>query len=240
LDPNCADALEVNLRRGAYVRQEAVIRDISFVLPSGAMLLIMGHNGAGKTTLLRAIAGLLPITDAEISLSGRQIRGGPVERMAMGLGFVAAGRHCFPRLTVRENFMVAGETRQCRGAEMNGRIDEVLALFPELVALVSKAAGQLSGGQQRMVALGIGLIQRPKVLLVDEPSLGLAPSVVNRVYEAVTAMRNEFGMSVVVVEQNVDLERVKFDELLMLRTGSMALKVERAMIPTPDELLAYF
>lgn len=240
LDRNPDNALEVSLRSGGYRRSEDVIRKIDLVLPSGSMLLIMGHNGAGKTSLLKAIFGLLPNVDADMYLYGNEVTGSPNNRVKMGLGYVAAGRHCFPHLSVRENFAVAGESRHCRGAELEKRIEQVLSVFPELGSMMDKVAGQMSGGQQRMVALGIGLVQQHRVLLIDEPSLGLAPTVVNRVYEAVAVMRQEFGMSVVVVEQNVDLRYVNFDELLMLRTGDVAFRAERSEVPAPEELLVYF
>lgn len=183
-----------------------VIRDASIGIDSGEAVGLVGRNGAGKTTFLAALAGLLSGTTGSIALAGAEVSGLPAHRRAAaGMAIVASGGRLFKSLTVEENLAIG--VREPGAA----KLDEVYRLFPELVALRARYAGKLSGGERQMVAIGRALMLGPRLLLMDEPSEGLAPIVVLRVAEAIKALRAQ-GMSILLAEQNV-----KFTNLICQR-----------------------
>jgi branched-chain amino acid transport system ATP-binding protein len=178
------------------------LRGVSFAVPAGAIVTILGANGAGKTTILKTVSGVMDPQKGSITLEGRQIQGLDPDRVArLGLSHVPEGREVFPFLTVRENLRMGAYTR--RDADGVARDLEMVAeYFPVLAARAEQRAGSLSGGEQQMLAIARALMARPKVMLLDEPSLGLAPVVVDEVYDAIGAIA-ESGVSVLVVEQDV-------------------------------------
>jgi branched-chain amino acid transport system ATP-binding protein len=178
------------------------VRSVSLEIHPGECVALIGANGAGKTTTLRAIAGLLPLRAGRIVFEGRPLPGlDPRRVVELGLAHVPEGRQVFPSLTVRENLEMGARTPGARAAR-RGSLDEVFALFPRLEERQRQVAGTLSGGEQQMLAIGRGLMARPRLLLLDEPSLGLAPLAVRGILEIVETV-NRRGTTILLVEQNV-------------------------------------
>jgi branched-chain amino acid transport system ATP-binding protein len=203
-----------------------VLRGVSIGVPRGAVVAVLGSNGAGKTTLLRAITGLLPlhsgaITKGSVLLEGVRIDGRDAPAIVRGgVGQVMEGRRIFPSFTVDENLRAGAFTRRNR-ADVQASYDRVLELFPKLVDLRRTTAGYLSGGEQQMVAIGRALMADPRVLLLDEPSLGLAPLIVEQIAEIIAEV-NRQGTSVVLVEQNATMALRLADHGYILENGRVA------------------
>jgi branched-chain amino acid transport system ATP-binding protein len=179
---------------------------------------LLGHNGAGKTTTLRAIMGLLPARAGEITFDDRRVdRAGVAERVAMGLRLLPEGRGVFPDLSVTDNIAVVA----ARNANEKPlfRPADVFRLFPALVERRAIRAGSLSGGQQQMLALGLAILGTPRCLLLDEPSIGLAPNLVERLFEQVSSVCKEHGVSAVLVEQNVAAAMRIADRIVIMNNG---------------------
>ena len=177
-----------------------VLHGMSLEIRAGQIVTLIGANGAGKTTTLRTLLGLTRIRQGSIQFLGRQLVGQRAFKISlMGLGFVPQERSIFPTMTVRENLQMGGYT--LRSAKVTERIDYVTGFFPILKERISQQAGTLSGGERRMLAIGRALIMEPKLLMLDEPSLGLAPKVVDAVFERVEAIHDN-GMTILIVEQN--------------------------------------
>jgi branched-chain amino acid transport system ATP-binding protein len=174
---------------------------VSLEVGDGELVAIIGANGAGKTTLLMAISGVVPLRGGRVTFAGRTLAGlAPHEIVRLGVGHAPEGRRIFPRLSVRENLELGGFARP-DGAEVRRDIDEVCGLFPVLGERLGQLGGTLSGGEQQMLALGRALVGRPRLLLLDEPSLGLAPLVVAKIFEVIGGLAAR-GIAVVLVEQN--------------------------------------
>lgn len=171
-------------------------------LDEGEIVALMGPNGAGKSTVLKALFGIAPLAGGTVSWHGEQISPVAHEMVARGISFVPQGRQIFKSLTVRENLEVGGYTVPSKAIVAN-RIDEVLELFPDLKKKLNEKARSLSGGQQQMVAIARGLMTDPKVLLLDEPSLGLSPKVVKEVFAKIKEINERRGMAIMVVEHNI-------------------------------------
>ncbi|GAA5180574.1 ABC transporter ATP-binding protein [Rugosimonospora acidiphila] len=180
-----------------------VLHAVDLRVPEGTICAVLGANGAGKTTLLRTLSGLLRPAAGRVLLDGADLRGVPVEQLVRrGLAHVPEGRGVIDELTVEENLRLGGLFRADRRA-LRGPLDEVYQLFPSLAARRGYAGHQLSGGERQMLALGRALIARPRLLLLDEPSLGLAPLVVAQIMALLRRLRDETGLTVLLVEQNV-------------------------------------
>jgi branched-chain amino acid transport system ATP-binding protein len=178
------------------------VRAVSLEVRAGEIVALIGGNGAGKTTTLRAISGLLPVRRGHVELDGRPITGhGPAAIVAAGVAHVPEGRQLFPTMTVLENLELGARGRESR-ARRAETLAEVFALFPRLSERTRQLAGTLSGGEQQMVAIGRALMARPRLLMLDEPSLGLAPVVVGAIFANLVTI-NRAGITVLVVEQNV-------------------------------------
>jgi branched-chain amino acid transport system ATP-binding protein len=183
----------------AGYRDLVAVRDVSLEVRAGEVVALIGSNGAGKTTTLRAITGLLPVGRGQVEFDGHRIDGQPSSVIVgRGIAHVPEGRQLFPSLTVRENLELGGRDRRARAAGL----DDVFALFPRLRERERQLAGTLSGGEQQMCAIGRGLMARPRLLLLDEPSLGLAPVMVRLIFETLRAI-NGRGTTILLVEQNV-------------------------------------
>ena len=207
-----------------------VLHGISFSLPENGATGLLGANGAGKTTTLRAISGTVRTT-GRILFEGRDISGlGPDRTAHLGIAHVPEGRGTIGQLSVRENLLVGAYQRRDR-AQIATDIDYVLDLFPNLQARVKSNAAALSGGEQQMLAVARAFMAKPRVILLDEASLGLAPSTARRVYDAVVRLRREAQVSMVVVEQNANLAFSVVDDATVLETGRVALSGSR------DELM---
>ncbi len=193
--------LRVRSVRVSYGRVLAV-HDVSLSLQAGAIGAVVGANGAGKSTLLRAIAGLNRIDAGRIELDGAAIDGLPAHRrVGLGISLVPEGRRLFPRLTVRRNLELGAFTRR-DPREIRESLERALETFPFLADRQEQLAGTLSGGEQQMLAIARGLMSRPRLLLLDEPSWGVAPKLVARIFETIAAV-NRGGVAVLLVEQNV-------------------------------------
>ena len=212
-----------------------VLHGVSFALDAGRVLALLGRNGAGKTTCMSTIIGFLPPRDGEIRLFGEPItRLSPEAISRRGVGFVPQGRRIFPTLTVRENLMVA---QQSRGdPAQSWTLERVLDLFPRLQERLQQAAGSLSGGEQQMLAIARALMGNPRLLLMDEPSEGLAPLIVAEVKRTIARLKAE-GQSIVLVEQNVKLALDLADEVVMLNTGRVAFSGSVDAVRNNDELI---
>ncbi len=198
-----ASLLEVRGLDVFYGRVRA-LSGVGLSVARGEMVTIVGPNGAGKTTLLRAIMGLVPARAGTVTVEGRSITGEPTEGIVrLGLGMVPEGRDLFAPLTVRENLVLGAYSRprRARRAAMTADLDGVLALFGALKARLGTPAGTLSGGEQQMVAIGRALMARPRLLLLDEPSVGLAPLVISVIFRALETLKAE-GLTILLVEQN--------------------------------------
>jgi branched-chain amino acid transport system ATP-binding protein len=194
-----------------------VLHGVSFAVSPGRVLALLGRNGAGKTTCMSTIIGFLPPRDGDIRLFGESITGLPPEAISRkGIGFVPQGRRIFPTLTVRENLLVAQQSRT--GVAKPWTLDRVCDLFPRLKERIAQHAGSLSGGEQQMLAIGRALMGNPRLLLMDEPSEGLAPLIVAEVGRTIARLKAE-GQSIVLVEQNVKLAFDLADDVVMLNTG---------------------
>jgi len=193
--------LEIENLAVSYGRSE-VVHDVTLRVEPGEFVGVLGANGAGKTTTLKAIAGILRAQRGDIRLDGESmLRLDASRRVRAGLVLVPEGRHLFPTMTVEENLRVAAEAIRRRRGDDPISFDDVFDLFPRLHERLRQQAGRLSGGEQQMVALGRGMLSRPKVLLLDEPSLGLAPALVDEVFDAIARLNAE-GLSVLMVEQD--------------------------------------
>jgi branched-chain amino acid transport system ATP-binding protein len=207
----------------------AALRGFSFHLDEGELVAIVGPNGAGKTTTLTALSGLRQPAAGEIVFDGETVVDAPPESLVRrGIALVPEGRHIFTNLTVRENLEIGGAAgRRSSGASPADELDWVLGIFPALKDLLGKGAGSLSGGEQQQLAIGRALISRPRLLMLDEPSLGLAPLIVQRVFDTVQALREEHGMSILLVEQNARAAIELADRTYVLRQGELALTGSR-------------
>ena len=193
--------LEVDDVRMAYGRTEVVF-GVSLDVPEGSFTCLMGRNGVGKTTLLNGIMGMLPLKAGRIRLDGRDITGmASSARARAGIGYVPQGHQVFPHLTARENLRVVLE-RDRRGDPK--AIDDALDVFPRLRALLDRPAGLLSGGQAQQLAIARALVTRPKVLLLDEPTEGIQPSIILEIEDAIADLHRSTGMTILLVEQYVE------------------------------------
>jgi branched-chain amino acid transport system ATP-binding protein len=195
---------------------------VSLTVEEAELVAIIGANGAGKTTLLMAISGIVPPRGGKISFAGRPLAGlQPHEIMRLGVGHSPEGRRIFPRLTVRENLELGGFTQTDR-ARLARDIDEACGLFPVLGDRMQQFGGTLSGGEQQMLAIARALVGRPRLLLLDEPSLGLAPLIVAKVFEVIASLAAR-GIAVVLVEQNARAALRLASRGLVLETGRVTL-----------------
>jgi branched-chain amino acid transport system ATP-binding protein len=195
---------------------------VSLEVPQGEAVGVIGPNGAGKTTLMRVISGLVQLRSGAMTLDGRPIGGLPVHRIVeLGIAHVPENRRLFPRLTVEDNLRIGAFIPQAR-ARFAQQLDRIYDMFPRLKERRDQPAGTLSGGEQQMCAIGRALMSEPKLLLMDEPSAGLAPLVVEQVFDLVRRIRAE-GLTVLIVEQNVQQVLDVVDRAYLLEAGSMKL-----------------
>jgi branched-chain amino acid transport system ATP-binding protein len=195
---------------------------ISFSIDRGEMVTLLGANGAGKTTTLKTISGLLRPKKGTIELDGRSLQSlDPHEIVRLGIAHVPEGRKIFPRLTVLENLKIGAYTR--RVGEIEHDIQRVFKLFPRMEHRYRQVAGTLSGGEQQMLAIGRALMARPKVLLLDEPSMGLAPIIVEQIFETIRSI-NQDGVTVLLVEQNAAMALEISERGYVLETGRIILE----------------
>ena len=199
------------------------LKGVSLQLEQGAIVALIGTNGAGKTTSLRAITGLSPAAAGEIWFDGRQIeRERPERIVALGISMVPEGRHVYPYMSVRDNLLMGAYLRTDK-AGIQADLDKVFGRFPRLKERYRQQGGTLSGGEQQMVAIGRALMARPRLLLLDEPSLGLAPMLVREIAGAIATINREDQVSVILVEQNSRMALKVSSHAYVLETGRVAL-----------------
>ena len=199
----------------------AAIKGVSVVVNQGEIVTLIGANGAGKTTILKTISGLRPVSSGSVNFDGQDINKIPAhERVDLGISQVPEGRGIFPGMTVLENLEMGKFNRKNRKAEMDEDLDRVYTLFPRLKERISQAGGTLSGGEQQMLAMGRALMARPKVLLLDEPSMGLAPQMIANIFRIITEI-NKQGVTILLVEQNAQQALQRADRAYILETGNV-------------------
>jgi branched-chain amino acid transport system ATP-binding protein len=212
--------LEIKDLRVHYGKIEA-IKGVSVVVNQGEIVTLIGANGAGKTTILKTISGLRPVSSGEITFDGANINKIPAhERVDLGISQVPEGRGIFPGMTVLENLEMGKFNRKDRKAEMDEDLDRVYTLFPRLKERAAQAGGTLSGGEQQMLAMGRALMARPKVLLLDEPSMGLAPQMIANIFRIITEI-NKQGVTILLVEQNAQQALQRAHRAYILETGNV-------------------
>ena len=221
--------LELNSVEVLYDDVILVLRGLSLEVEEGRIVALLGSNGAGKTTTLKAISGLLKVedgevTDGSIQFDGREIHGLPADRIVRdGIFQVVEGRHVFEHLTVHENLLAGAHTRRDR-AEVPADLDRVYGYFPRLAERKRQSAGYLSGGEQQMLALGRALMARPRLMLLDEPSLGLAPILVREIFEIIRRINEEEGTTILLVEQNARIALSVADYGYVMEAGRVVLE----------------
>ena len=220
----------------AYYGDSHVLHAVSFALEGGRLLGLLGRNGAGKTTCMAAIMGFLKPRRGSISLYGENVAGLAPDAIARkGICLVPQGRRMFRTLTVRENLMVAAQARKAAGSGWS--IDRVFELFPRLAERAAQLAGSLSGGEQQMLAIGRALMGNPRVLLMDEPSEGLAPQLVAEVGRTIAQLKAE-GQSIVLVEQNIKLTLGLADDVVIINTGAVVFRGTAAETRANERIIA--
>jgi branched-chain amino acid transport system ATP-binding protein len=212
--------LEIKDLRVHYGKIEA-IKGVSVVVNQGEIVTLIGANGAGKTTILKTISGLRPVSSGSITFDGVDINKIPAhKRVDLGISQVPEGRGIFPGMTVLENLEMGKFNRKDRKNEMQEDLDRIYTLFPRLKERASQAGGTLSGGEQQMLAMGRALMARPKVLLLDEPSMGLAPQMIANIFRIITEI-NKQGVTILLVEQNAQQALQRAHRAYILETGNV-------------------
>jgi branched-chain amino acid transport system ATP-binding protein len=215
-----------------------VLSNVSFFMCEGRVLTLLGGNGSGKTTLLNALSGLTKAAAGSITFHGKEItRASPRTILRSGLAQIPQGREVFSTMTVHENLLL-GATVTAR-SETPQMIDEVFELFPMLKTRRADPAGRLSGGEQQQLAIGRALVSKPKVLLMDEPSAGLSPMMVDRMIEALNKLHSR-GLSIFLVEQNVGVAAAVADDALVLKDGRIGLSMPADKLLANPEVLASY
>ena len=235
-----AEALLTVSNVETYYGPIMALRGVSFAVPAGAIVTILGANGAGKTTILKTVSGVMDPQKGTITLAGRQIQGLDPDRVArLGLSHVPEGREVFPFLTVRENLRMGAYTR--RDADGVARDLEMVAeYFPVLAARAEQRAGSLSGGEQQMLAIARALMARPKVMLLDEPSLGLAPKLVKDIFDIIRRINRERGVTVLVVEQNANVALHTADYGYVLELGRIVMEDNCDRLLEKDDIREFY
>ncbi|MCB8747559.1 ABC transporter ATP-binding protein [Rhodoferax sp. U2-2l] len=230
--------LKVKSLKVAYGGIQAV-KGVDFEVREGELVSLIGSNGAGKTTTMKAITGSLPINDGDIEYLGKSIRGqGPWDLVKQGLAMVPEGRGIFTRMTILENLQMGAYIRNDK-ADILKDIDKVFGIFPRLQERKDQLAGTLSGGEQQMLAMGRALISRPKVLLLDEPSMGLSPIMVDKIFEVVRDVYAQ-GVTVLLVEQNASRALAIADRGYVMDSGLITMTGEgKTMLKDPKVRAAY-
>ena len=216
------------------------IRGVSFSVPAASIVTILGANGAGKTTILKTISGVMDPQKGTVTFDGREIqRMDPDRVMRLGLSHVPEGREVFPFLSVRENLRMGAYTRR-DGDEVARDLEMVYGYFPVLRDRADQRAGQLSGGEQQMLAISRALMGRPKMMLLDEPSLGLSPKLVKEIFEIIVRINRERGVTVLLVEQNANMALHTADYGYVLEVGRIVMEGECARLLEKDDIKEFY
>lgn len=227
--------LKVENLSAGYARVQ-VLKGIHIEVKGGEIVCLVGANGAGKSTLLKVISGIIPARQGMITLHGQDITSlKPDKIVRMGLSHVPEGRQIFGDLTVRQNLMLGSYVHKLKKDEMEKLFEDVFRLFPILKSRFTQKAGTMSGGEQQMLAIARGLMSQPKILLLDEPSLGLAPLVVKAILDVIQGLRSS-NISILLVEQNVNAALHIADRAYVIETGSIAAQGSARELMENDEI----
>ncbi|MFI6451845.1 ABC transporter ATP-binding protein [Streptosporangium amethystogenes] len=230
--------LEIEDARTGYGRLE-VLHDVSLKVAEGEIITVLGPNGTGKTTLMRLLSGVLPLWSGQVRFDGADLgRTTPEKRAALGLCQLPEGRGIFQTLTVGENLHLGTASRKASAAQIRSDRDRVLGIFPELAGRLAASASSLSGGQQQMLALARAMMGRPRLLLIDELSFGLAPRIVHDLFEVVRELRDD-GVTFLIVEQQASALRVS-DRTYVMRNGRNELDRASDELLASDDLVASY
>lgn len=216
-----------------------VVRDVSLAVRAGEITVLLGRNGAGKTTTLRAITGLNRVSGGTVSYLGEPLADAPHKRVAKGISYVQEGKKVFRELTIEQNLLLGGFSRRMGKRALADSVEEIYQLFPILGSKRALPAASMSGGQQQMLAIGQALMAKPKLLILDEPSQGLAPVIVKEVMERVHELKNT-GLGILLVEQAVQESVAIADEVSVIEMGRTTLAGAASDITIEDLQKAYF
>lgn len=206
-----------------YYGESHILRNVDLSVPEGKMVCLIGRNGVGKTTLLKAVVGLLPSQSGTIAFAGKPVTGiSPDARARLGIGYVPQGREIIPRVTVKENLLLGLEASQGSGKGKQSIPEEIFTLFPVLKSMLSRMGGDLSGGQQQQLAIARALMGRPQLLVLDEPTEGIQPSIVMEIEAAIRRIIETTGVSVLLVEQHLHFVRQADQYYAMQKGGIVA------------------
>jgi urea transport system ATP-binding protein len=215
----------------------AILRGVSLDIRPDSVFCLMGRNGVGKSTTLKALMGLLSIDEGTIRFEGRSIERRPTaDRARLGIGYVPQGREIFPHLTVQENLLIGTSARGIKPDK--DQLDRVFTLFPIIREFLKRKGGMLSGGQQQQLAIGRALLTKPSLLVLDEPTEGIQPNIIDQIGEAIRMLRAEGGMSILLVEQYLDFCRELGDDFAILERGAVAAAGE--MSGLTDDIVSEF
>ncbi|MCC2639964.1 MAG: livF [Nitrospira sp.] len=220
-----------------YYGESHILRNVSFQIEAGRVACVMGRNGVGKSTMLKAIMGLLPVRSGQVLFDGMDLTKEPTDRRAKrGLAYVPQGREIFPHLTVRDNLQLG---YWARGNGVNGHsekaaFDEVLALFPKLTQILERPGGVLSGGEQQQLAIGRALLSNPKVLLLDEPTEGIQPSIVDQIEDVIIGFKTSRRFSIVLVEQGLHFAARLADSYVVMAKGAVVAAGKSSELSAED------
>lgn len=228
--------LQTSALNGGY-GGKPVLQGVDIDVKEGEIVAIIGRNGVGKSTLIKTLIGLLPSQRGEIRVKGRQIDGLSAHRRArLGIGYVPQGRDVFPRMTVLENLMVG---QSISGRKLDGKLEEVYHYFPILQERAYQRAGTMSGGQQQQLAIGRVLMGGPSLVLLDEPSEGIQPNIVQSIARIMVELNAKSGLSVVFVEQNIDMIRAMAQRCYVMDKGRITAALTRADLDDQDLIRSY-
>jgi branched-chain amino acid transport system ATP-binding protein len=234
------DALLTVSNLETYYGPIMAIRGVSFAVARGSIVTILGANGAGKTTILKTVSGVMDPQKGTVTLEGREIHGMDPDRVArLGLSHVPEGREVFPFLTVQENLRMGAYTRADAG-EVARDLVAVYEYFPVLRARALQSAGSLSGGEQQMLSISRALMARPKMMLLDEPSLGLSPKLVKEIFDIILRINRERGVTVLLVEQNANMALHVADYGYVLEVGRIVMEDTCARLREKDDIKEFY
>ena len=240
------DLLRIADVEAIYGDSILALRGVSLSVPEGSIVALLGANGSGKTTTLKAVSNLLgasrgAVVKGEISYRGEPtLRRDPADLVRRGIVQVLEGRHCFPHLTVEENLLSGGFARRPSGRELKADLERIYEIFPRLRARRHGKAGLLSGGEQQMAAIGRGLMSRPKLMLLDEPSMGLAPMIVEEIFEIIQRLNQDEGVSFLLAEQNAHLVLRYAHHGVVLENGRVAASGPAAELAARDDVSDFY